>query len=464
MKAKKRISLKDVILDSENARHGEKETQEEIYDWMSSGPIASKVLKLASDIAEKGISPLDNLGVIPSRNGAPAPWTVIEGNRRIAALKFLNNPKLCRDLKARKQYQQLKQSAKTPISKSIEFAVFDSFEDASYWIQIRHGGENAGAGTINWGTKEFDSFAARLGKKTTIRPAIALLDYALRKGLINLDQYREIPVTTLYRLLSTPAFRKKIGCHISKGELYRVSDQAYFDRAVESLLKILASGKITVTDLKTLDQRKDFAERLKKEGDWNEYEEQSPLNINTGSTEPPQESQTTSNGESIPNKSEDQSRKPRGASKPSWDRTTLFTRNKDGLSIPEEHSKARNIVAELRRLKTGGSNGTPIAVAMLLRALIEISTNKYREEFKLKPEQDFHRQVAQAADHMLSSGFIKNEQYTAIVRMSRETEGMLHVKTLQKYVHSEAFHPSSDVLNTLWDQISCYVSACWVKN
>lgn len=464
MKLKKKISLKNVILDPEKARHGEKVTQDEIYEWMSSGLTGQKVLKLASEIAEKGISPFDNLGVIPSKDGAPAPWTVIEGNRRVAALKFLSNPKLCRDTKLRGQYQKLKESAKTPIRKTIEFAVFDSFEDASYWIQMRHGGENAGAGTINWGTIEFDSFAARLGKKTTNRPAIKLLDYALRNGLINLDQYRETPVTTLYRLISTPDFREKIGCHISKGEVFRISDQPYFDRAIESLLKILASGEKTVTNLKTLDQRKEFAEKLKSNGSWGEYEEQPPTNINAASIESAEEENKASNGESAPQSPEGQDRRTRGASKPSWDRKTLFTRNKDELAIPEEHSKARNIVAELRRLKTGGSTGTPIAVAMLLRALIEISTNKYREEFELKPEQDFHRQVAQAADHMLKSGFIKSEQHSAIIRMSRESESILHVKTLQKYVHSEAFHPSSDIINTLWDQISCYVSACWVKN
>lgn len=464
MNPKKKIYLKNVILDPENARHGEKFTQEEVYEWMSSGLNGQKVLKLASEIAEKGISPFDTPGVIPSKDGAPAPWIVIEGNRRVAALKFLINPKLCPDTKLRGQYQKLRESAKTTIRKSIEFAVFDSFENASYWIQMRHGGENSGAGTINWGTMEFDSFAARLGKKTTNRPAINLLDYALRKGLINLDQYRETPVTTLYRLISTPDVREKIGCHISKGEVYRISDQPYFDRALESLLKILASGEKTVTNLKTLEQRKEFAEKLKTNGNWGEYKEQPPTNINTPETGNTQEENKSNGGEPPTKDSKNQSKRARGPSKPSWDRKTLFTRNKDGLSIPEDHSKARNIVAELRRLKTGGSTGTPIAIAMLLRALIEVSTNKYREEFSLKQEQDFHRQVAQAADHMLKNGLIKNEQHTVIIRMSREPESILHVKTLQKYVHSEAFHPSSDILNTLWDQISCYVSACWVKD
>lgn len=459
MSSRKNISINSILLDTENARHGDKESQREIYAWMCSGEISQKVLRLATDIAKKGISPLETPAVVPSPDGERKPWVVVEGNRRVAALKFLNDPKLCPDQKLRKQYERLKANAATPIKNKIEFVIFENIEIASYWIETRHGGENSGAGIIPWGPMEVDNFAARLGKKTTNRPAVELLSYALKKGLINQDEFKSVPVTTLFRLLSTPVVRKDLGFDLTKGKIHRVASEAYFDQAIESVLKILASGQKTVTDLKTKELREGFTKTLRRENDWPEYEAEHPTPIDPLSTDEDLESEEDA-GEAT-SEAADNNRTPRGSKTPSWDRKSLFIRNKDGLAVPEEHSKARNIVAELRRLKTGGNTGTPIAVAMLLRALIEISTNRYRDVYSVKNDQDFTRQVAIIADHMRSNSRISADQHTLINRMTRDAESMLHVKTLQKYVHSEAFHPTTDILNSLWDQISFFLGECW---
>lgn len=463
MSSRKKISINSVLLDPENARHGDKASQRDIYAWMCGDEIGHKVVKLATEIAREGNSPLETPAVIPAPEGSGKSWVVVEGNRRIAALKFLNNPKLCPDAKLRKQYERLRANAETPVASKIEFVVFDNIAVARYWIETRHGGENGGAGIIPWGPMEVDNFAARFGKRTTNRPAVEMIEHAYRKGLINHEEYRAVPVTTLYRLLSTPAVRQKLGCDLVKGHLYQVADDEYFDRAVAKVLKILASGQKTVTDLKTKEQREEFADELKATGGWPDYDGLDARPVSPGGSAEPanvgdDEADVSDSDESS---DEQKAKQPRGTQTPSWDRKSLFPRNKDGLPISEENRKAKNIVAELRRLKTGGYTGTPIAVAMLLRALIELSTNRYRDVFGVKLEQDFHRQVACVADHMTSKSFIDNEQHTVVMRMSREQEGMLHVKTLQKYVHSDAFHPTADVLNALWDQISFYIGACW---
>ena len=461
MSSRKNIAINSVLLDIENARHGDKESQRDIYAWMSGEEIGAKVFKLAAEIAKRGNSPLETPAVIPAPSGSKKPWVVVEGNRRVAAYKFMNNPQLCPDPKLRNLYERLRTNAETPVATKIEFVVFENIGAARYWIETRHGGENGGAGIISWGPMEIDNFAARFGARTTNRPAVEMIDYAYSKGLISEEQHKKVPVTTLYRLLSTPAVRQRIGCELIKGELYRVADEFYFDRAIAAVLKILASGEKTVTDLKTKELREGFADLLKNEGEWPDYKPQEPSKIKPRSTDSNISALETAGvdgecGELTPKK-----KKTRGTQKPSWDRDTVFVRNRDTLAIPDEHTKARNIVAELRRLKTGGVKGTPIAVAMLLRALIELSTNRYRDAFSVKREQDFHRQVASVADHMKNNSFISDDQYALVIRMSRENESMLHVKTLQKYVHSEAFHPTVDVLNSLWDQVSFYVETCW---
>lgn len=460
MSSRKNISINSILLDTENARHGDQESQREIYAWMCSGDIAPKVLRLATEIAKKGISPLDTPAVVPSPNGERKPWIVVEGNRRVAALKFLNDPKLCPDPKLRKQYERLKKNAETPVKSKFEFVTFDNIDIASYWIELRHGGENGGAGIISWGPMEIDNFAARLGKKTTNRPAVEILSYALKKNLITHEEFKSVPVTTLFRLVSTPAARKDLGFDLIKGKIHRVASENYFDQAIERVLKILATGEKTVTNLKTKDLREGFTKTLRSEDNWPEYETESPTPIDESANDNWKSAADDSESDEG-DASTHKPRKSRTPQTPSWDRKSLFTRGKDGLSISENNSKAWNIVAELRRLKTGGSTGTPIAVAMLLRALIETSTNRYRDVYGVKADQDFTRQVAIIADHMRSNSRITVDQHTLINRMTRDTESMLHVKTLQKYVHSDAFHPTADVLNSLWDQISFFLRECW---
>ena len=52
-----------------------------------------KIVVLAEDIIDHGLNPLDTVAVYPSeiREGK---YIVAEGNRRIAAIKILNDPKL----------------------------------------------------------------------------------------------------------------------------------------------------------------------------------------------------------------------------------------------------------------------------------------------------------------------------------------------------------------------------------
>ncbi|WP_439865239.1 hypothetical protein [Pseudomonas antarctica] len=465
MSSRKNISINSILLDSENARHGEKHSQPEIYKWMTSGSVAQKVLKLAGDIAGKGLSPLDGMGVIPSRDTDKEPWIVVEGNRRVAALKFLNNPKLCPDLKLRKQYDQLKKKAAVQISIRAEFAVFKDFSDASYWIQLRHGGEHGGIGISSWGTKEYDSFLARLGARSTNRSAVNLLSYALSKKLITLAQYEQIPTTTLYRMLSTPSVRKQLGCHVSKGEVFRIADEDYFDRAVTTLLLAMASGRVSVTELKSLSQRENFAKKMRVEGEWGEYEELSPQSISSPGSDV---SDTDAQDESFDDGgSEGVQSKVGSAAKPrSGSRDRLFAVKSHGLEVPACETKVQDILRELATLKHSGSKATPISVSFLLRALLELSSDNYLEKNpgvirRLEPNTPLREKVKYSARHMHSNGKLSQDNLDVVTRHCAEDGGMLTISTLQKYLHSTAHFPNGETLNSMWSELKHYIIECW---
>lgn len=463
MSIRKNISINSVLLDPENARHGDKASQREIYAWMCEGSIGQKVYKLAQEIAREGISPLETPGVIPAPEGAGKPWVVVEGNRRVAALKFLNNPKLCPDPKLQKQYERLAASAETSISKKIEFVVFENIAMARYWIETRHGGENGGAGIIGWGPRELDNFAARFGKRTSNRPAVEMLEYAYKKGLfIERDENGKFPVTTLSRLLGSPVFREAIGCDVVKGQLYKIADDEYFDRAVATVLDILATGKKTVTDLKSREQREKFARDLKAEGAWPDYAKQLPKPIQVDQLSPGK----LDEGLQAESK-DDVGQSPRGVAKPrSGTRTKLFNVKGHGLVVPAHEEKVNDIIRELATLKHSGPQGTPISVAFLLRALLELSSDNYLRQYpdagkKIEFNTPLREKIKYAAKHMHSRGVLSQDRVDVVLRHCQQEGGMLNVSTLQKYLHSTAFFPNGETLNSMWSEIRDYVIECW---
>jgi len=150
--------------------------------------------------------------------------------------------------------------------------------------------------------------------------------------------------------------------------------------------------------------------------------------------------------------------RPAAPRKPSWERPRLFPSNRPGFDVPRDQPKAHNLVGELQKLQV---TVTPISVAVLLRALIEISETRYRSVMGIGDKQYLHKNIIAAADAMVSKGQLTKDQ-GELVKTRAETEGdWLNIRTLQKYVHSPDFHPNQQVLNTFWDEIGCFVAACW---
>lgn len=464
MSSRNKISINSVLLDLDNARHGEKYSQKEIYAWMTEGLIGQKVIRLASEIAQEGISPLETPGVIPAPDESNKPWIVVEGNRRVAALKFLNNPKLCPDPKLRKQYERLRSTAWAPVPTKIEFVVFENINAARYWIKTRHGGENGGAGIIDWGPGEFYNFEARFGKSTANRPAVEMLNYAYSKGLIGKNDNKTFPVTTLQRLLNSPTFREAIGCSVVNKQLFQIANDIYFDRAVATVLEILASGQKTVTDLKSRKQREDFADEIKQAGGWSEYEPTTPRPVTLGADVGERQDQLEqpetedSSVESKPKAGVTRTR--------SGARERLFTAKDHGLKVPSTEAKVNDILRELVTLKHSGSNGTPISVAFLLRALVELSSDNYLKNNpdaikRLESNTSLRDKVKYSARHMHNRGNLTADRLEVITRHCDQEGGMLNISTLQKYLHSTAFFPNGESLNSMWSEIKDYVIGCW---
>jgi hypothetical protein len=80
-------------LDDQNPRHehGQTPSEQELIADLFKGIDGPKMAKLAEHIAANGMSPTDNIMVIPNGDGS---FTVVEGNRRLASVKLLADPTL----------------------------------------------------------------------------------------------------------------------------------------------------------------------------------------------------------------------------------------------------------------------------------------------------------------------------------------------------------------------------------
>ncbi|NGZ97267.1 MAG: hypothetical protein CV089_14305 [Nitrospira sp. WS110] len=145
-------TIDQLLLDSENPRNESATNQRDALQKVLSDQ-EDKLFVLADDIVEAGLSPMDRMLVLREKTDSER-FIVLEGNRRIAALKILSNPSVLTSLhiksKLQKRFEAL---SKRFVRKEIEpiacFEVADR-EEGNRWILLRHTGENEGRGVVGW--------------------------------------------------------------------------------------------------------------------------------------------------------------------------------------------------------------------------------------------------------------------------------------------------------------------------
>jgi hypothetical protein len=156
------LSWADLVLDEENPRleEGGETTRESINALIELD--ATKQINIARDIAESGtLSPFELPGVI-LEDGL---YIVVEGNRRVAALKMLKAPDLIDDQRIRRRVEAII-SANGAGPDDIACSLFENRESARRWIELRHTGESEGRGLSPWTTDMSERFNPTPGSQT----------------------------------------------------------------------------------------------------------------------------------------------------------------------------------------------------------------------------------------------------------------------------------------------------------
>jgi hypothetical protein len=257
------IELSRIYLDTENPRHDPIDNEASIIAHLLAN---ENVKALAKHIADHGsTSPLERIGLVehPKVKGA---FVALEGNRRVCALKLLNDPDKADSETNKNYFRTLASNMASAIPKELEVVVFHNVPAARPWISLRHEGEQGGVGTKAWKPEQKARFNSMGEEKNNPNiQALLLIGYARENNLLPVTELAKLSITTLTRYLSNPVFRSTVGLADNKSLKITVPDDQ-FKTVIQRFLSDALGQSPEVNSRTNSTQREAYAEHLRTDG------------------------------------------------------------------------------------------------------------------------------------------------------------------------------------------------------
>lgn len=426
------LSLPDLLIDSENPRLSQPNTGQREALRALAGHEPSKLVSLAKDIVAFGTNPSE-LPIVMSLSDDLKRYIVLEGNRRLATLKALENPEWLVGAMPPGDVEEMRRLSRQYQENPIEsvLCVVMSKDDARHWIELRHtGGQNGGASVVPWSSDDASRFRARTGDFEFHTQALNLLEDA---GQLTPSDRRKVKATGLKRILGTPEVRKKLGIESRDGKLIVLGDQARVLRALKHVVRDMET--IKVSDIYTQAQRIAYANNL-------------PTNV---AVPPPNKTSTSADAKSTAKAS-------RGTSSTSL-RDKLIPPN-CALNITEPRLK--DIARELKKLSLSQQ---PNAVSVLLRVFVELSVDTYLRVKKLTGIGDadlFYKKLTAVCDDLVTRKKLTTQQAKPVRRAAAKDSFLApSIDMMHAYIHCPYIFPTGTDLRAHWDGLESFIVAVW---
>ena len=487
------LLIEDLRLDLRNPRIADAANQRDALQKIIKDQDA-KLVALAESIVEDGLNPMDRFLVIGS-DVELGKYIALEGNRRLATLKVLRNPSVMTGMDIRSPIQKKLEELAALFDPSL-FTTLDCYEiasreDGAMWINQRHTGENDGRGIVDWSGVASARFRGN-------DPALQGLDFVTARGSLTAEEKetieRRFPITTLDRLLSTPAVRTAIGVEISGGKLLTGLPFAEVMRPLQRIVKDLASSAVTVTHLKLQPQMVAYVSSLG--ADLPDLSVASLTLVPVEDLFAPAPAGTAgggggggggggsaggatggaSGGSSGGGSSGGGSGGGGAAGGTGGSGSTgpkKRTPSRGNALIPKScalrvtNTKVAEVMKELRALSVASY---PHAISVLFRVFLELSTDQYLKLHGLSTtttapggrvvDKNLRTKVEEAAAHMVSAG-ADQKDLKGITNALSDVKNPLHPNTLNAYVHNGFYSPTERDLTVAWDNAQPYFEKLW---
>lgn len=432
------IPISSLLLDAENPRLpqpnvGQREALRALATQQN-----RKLIALARDIVQHGINPTE-LPIVIKTGDDLGRYVVLEGNRRLAALKSLENPEslvgalqpsdLAEIRKWGKQYQG------NPIE-SLQCFVVDAKPESQHWMELRHtGGQNEGAAIVPWGADDAARFRARSGNVAFHTQA---LDFLENRGDLTPDKRKKVKSASLKRIIGTPEVREKLGIELDDGKLRLLADERLVAKGLMHVVNDLLSGHVKTKDIYTKPLRIDYADKL-------------PASIVVKPTV------QSGHGAAVGTKAGPMVPKQAVGLGSAIQRDKLIPR---ALALNITDGRLQRIAKELKGLSL---NEYTNAVSVLFRVFIELSADDYIARQSLAPPNDKLSTKLLAVTTDLISRKKLTTQQAAPVRLTCRKDSFLAPSTalMNEYVHSASIFPAPGDLRAYWDSVQPFIQAVW---
>jgi len=406
-----------------------------------------KLVALAKHIIMNGLNPAEKFILIPDDEEQ---FIVLDGNRRLSALRALDSPEIVQGKLSIVAAKQLKQLGdiypETPIA-DVPCIVFQDRDQADPWIQLIHDGESGGAGLVKWSAQQRSRYQSRKGKKEF---HLQVLDFATEHGDLSEKTRKSIelgkyPSSTLKRALGTPYLREKLGLEKKEGHAFTKYPKNEVLKGLSKMIDDIGSGRINVNHLRTQTDRINYANGL--------TESEFPDYSTVGDEATPIEEAL----ETVEGSDPDTSPRPR-------DRRHSLSRKKlipSSLTFNIDVSRLNDIYIELKRRLL--VKDTPNAVAVLLRAFLEMSVDEFVERKRLSWQGNniLSNKIMAVADYMEDKKLLTKQELRPIKRAASDQTDAYSTTTLNGYVHNRRFTPGPDDLKATWDTLQIFFEKIW---
>jgi hypothetical protein len=435
------IELARLRLDLKNPRlASEPDSQREAFEAMAEAQ-RGKLLSLCRHLAHNGLSPAQRFIVIPDDENQ---FIVLDANRRLTALRALEQPELLSGHLLEGEMRQLRQLSDTfEPPEDVACVVFATREDADAWIELLHEGESEGAGLVPWTAQQKTRHRARSGSKPS---HLQVLDFVAASGTASDETMRRYargtyPVSTLERALTTPHVRRQLGIQIVDGEVHTSFPKAEVLKGLTRLVDDIGTGTTKVSEFMTLADRVRYIDRF------DEDEMPDPatrLDVTAALDDAPERGRTR--GKRAGDKGKSTSRSKLIPS-------TFSLR----IDVPRIHDMYLELKQKLR------VDEVPNATGVLLRVFLELSVDEYLSRNSLTPRKDatLARKVTQVVDHLVAEGVLEPKDAIPVREAVKSDDGVNLATNLNALVHNRAMTLSGTDLKALWTRIERLVEKLW---
>lgn len=450
------IAVDALLLDEENPRLGSASNQSETL---------RKLIELNSNhfrnlmlsIKENGLDPGDSFYVIEHED-EEGDYIVLDGNRRLSALKVLYNPALLEgagvDDKTKRRLRKAAEGFDPAELDDPRCVCFESREEANEWIYRRHTGGANGEGRIDWGPLEIARF-------TNDRSVLDLLAFVGRNADLSPDEWEDKRAfieskqsSNIERLLTSSAGKQHLGLtHDRAGGENTIPkstrDPAFLLRVVMRIIDDLSAGKVNSRDLNKASDIEAYFASLPKDLQPDSATDRAAAPVSELTVKSAKKGESKGKAERAPRKQK--TRESKGK------RRTLAPRRIPFAEPALE--KAAHVLEEATRVQL---QNFEISAAFLLRAFLEMTLRAYAKQHKIPTTvmvdghkiekalavlgEDVRKHIIGSTANELTSSDLRPFQ-TQLLTSKAEAS----IQSLNSFVHSSYAIPTADALRSAWE-------------